>query len=80
MGVTSQPEQARSSRRAFIRSHHPDRGGDPTLFATGLRAWDDVLNEPRPRVVAVPAQPWPRALLTALARPIRRSHRLPRVR
>jgi hypothetical protein len=80
VGVTGWQEQARSSRRAFIRLHHPDRDGDPTLFATGLRAWDDVLNEPPPRVVAVAAKPWPRALLSALARRIRRSRRMPRVR
>jgi hypothetical protein len=80
VGVASWQEQARSSRRAFIRSHHPDQGGDPTLFATGLRAWDNVLNEPPPRVVAVAAEPWPRALLTVLARRMRRSRRRPRVR
>ena len=80
MGVASRQEQTRSSRRAFIRSHHPDRGGDPTLFATGLRAWDNVLNEPPARVVAVAAKPWPRTLLTVLARRMRKSRRLPRVR
>lgn len=73
--VTSEKEWARSSRRAFIRSHHPDRGGDPTTFRAGLRAWDDVLHEPRPRVVVVRAQPWPRMLLATLARPIRRRRR-----
>jgi hypothetical protein len=79
--VTNEQERARSSRRAFIRSQHPDRGGDPATFATGLQAWDDVLHEPPPPVVAVPAQPWPRKLLGTLARPIRRRRpRTPRVR
>ena len=78
--VTSEKEWARSSRRAFIRSHHPDRGGDPTAFRAGLRAWDDVLHEPRPRVVVVKAQPWPRMLLAILAQPIRRRRRSSRVR
>jgi hypothetical protein len=79
--VTSEREWARSSRRAYIRSHHPDRGGDPTAFRAGLQTWDDVLHEPRPRVVIVKAQPWPRVLLGTLARPIRRRRRrTPRVR
>jgi hypothetical protein len=78
--VTNEQEWARSSRRAFIQSHHPDRGGDPTAFRAGLQAWDEFLHEPRPRVVIVKAQPWPRVLLGTLARPIRRRRRTPRVR
>jgi len=27
----------RAQRRAFIRDHHPDRGGDPDAFIEGLR-------------------------------------------
>lgn len=26
-----------AARRAFIRDHHPDRGGDPQVFITGLQ-------------------------------------------
>lgn len=29
------PEQ-RAAYRAFIRDHHPDRGGDPEFFVAGL--------------------------------------------
>lgn len=29
---------ARSRLRAFVRAHHPDRGGDPAAFIEGLRA------------------------------------------
>ena len=29
------PEE-RSEYRAFVREHHPDRGGDPDVFAAGL--------------------------------------------
>ena len=25
--------------RAWVRAHHPDRGGDPDSFAAGLAAW-----------------------------------------
>ena len=28
----------RHARREFIRGHHPDRGGDPAVFAAGLAA------------------------------------------
>lgn len=27
---------ARSRYRAFVRTHHPDAGGDPEVFAAGL--------------------------------------------
>ncbi len=30
----------RRARREFIRTHHPDRGGDPAAFAAGLAAYD----------------------------------------
>lgn len=29
-------EQERSAFRAFVREHHPDRGGDPQEFVAGL--------------------------------------------
>jgi len=29
-------EQERAAYRAFVREHHPDRGGDPELFVAGL--------------------------------------------
>jgi hypothetical protein len=29
-------EHERSAFRAFVREHHPDRGGDPELFVAGL--------------------------------------------
>ena len=28
----------RAAERAFVRAHHPDVGGDPEAFATGLAA------------------------------------------
>ncbi|SNQ51601.1 conserved hypothetical protein [Frankia canadensis] len=44
----------REQRRAFIRAHHPDVGGDPVLFAKGLRVWADV-GDGRPVGPAGPA-------------------------
>lgn len=29
-------EQERAAYRAFVREHHPDRGGDPEVFRAGL--------------------------------------------
>ncbi|MHC1563532.1 hypothetical protein ACR9E3_31640 [Actinomycetospora sp. C-140] len=29
---------ARAARRAFVRAHHPDVGGDPDAFRAGLEA------------------------------------------
>ncbi len=30
------PAAARAALRAFVRTHHPDVGGDPEVFAAGL--------------------------------------------
>jgi hypothetical protein len=32
----------REQRRAFIRTHHPDLGGDPVAFVDGLRRWEEA--------------------------------------
>ena len=59
----------RRARREFIRTHHPDRGGDPAAFAAGLTAYDrGPSGEPAPRVVIVADTPW----LVSLLRPILR--------
>ncbi len=29
-------EQERAAFRAFVRDHHPDRGGDPDFFVAGM--------------------------------------------
>ncbi len=29
-------DQERAAFRAFVREHHPDRGGDPDFFVAGL--------------------------------------------
>jgi len=57
------------ARREFIRTHHPDRGGDPAAFAAGLAAYDRRSpGEPAPRVVIVADTPW----LVSLLRPLLR--------
>ena len=72
------------ARREFIRTHHPDRGGDPAIFIAGLDHLDGQRaapgQPPRPRVVGVPHRPWPIRLLSALIRRLGGSRRAPRVR
>ena len=34
-------DDRRRARRAFVREHHPDRGGDPTKFTEGLARFED---------------------------------------
>lgn len=44
-------EQWRAEFRAFVRTHHPDRGGDPDAFVAGMARF--AANRPP----AVPAPP-----------------------
>jgi len=77
-------EEQRARRREFIRSHHPDSGGDPVIFMAGLDRFDGEPGGrrglPRPRVVVVPHRSWPVRLMAALIRRLRGSRRAPRVR
>ena len=62
-------QSRRRARREFIRTHHPDRGGDPAAFAAGLAAYDRRSpGEPAARIVIVPDTPWLVSLLTAVLR------------
>ena len=71
----------RRARREFIRTHHPDRGGDPAAFAAGLAAYDRRPDgEPAPRVVIVPDTPWLVSLLRPILRRIVRRRPPPRAR
>lgn len=49
-------DEVRRARRAFVRDHHPDRGGDPADFIAGLARFDrtgaEVVFVRRPRGVA----------------------------
>ena len=57
-------EDRSAARRAFIRTHHPDRGGDPEVFMTGLAAFDTHPPDPEPvRVFAVPDRGWPTRIM-----------------
>jgi hypothetical protein len=72
-GYADEDERRRARRREFIRTHHPDRGGDPAAFITGLadldrgeRPGDDRADRVRVTVVAR------RPILARLWRALRR--------
>jgi hypothetical protein len=87
-GPSRTPEE-RAAYRAFVREHHPDRGGDPDAFIAGLARFredphrdDPGRNDGRwddPRwdapVEVVPALPLPTRVVVALIRTIRRQRR-----
>jgi hypothetical protein len=70
----------RSERRAFIRTHHPDFGGDPAAFRAGLQHLDATLSETPPRVLIMAAPPWALRPLTSLIRRLQRRRQPSRVR
>lgn len=35
-------EQERAAFRAFVREHHPDRGGDPAAFVAGMTQFETM--------------------------------------
>jgi len=73
--------EARRARRAFIREHHPDRGGDPQYFIVGLeRLSSGPGQEDRVRVVIRRSPPWPGRIVAAGRRLLRRGTEPPRVR
>jgi hypothetical protein len=41
----------RREYRAWVRAHHPDRGGDSEAFAIGVRDWQAALRRPPRRPV-----------------------------
>jgi hypothetical protein len=75
--------QQRAAFRAFVRAHHPDRGGDPATFVAGverLRAEAEAGTEPdsepgdgTPTGPAAPL-PFPVRVGVALIRTWRRRH------
>jgi hypothetical protein len=71
-------------RREFIRTHHPDRGGDTESFIAGLRGFDDgqppADPDPLPRVTIIRRQPWPTKLVTAAVQRLRHGKPPARVR
>jgi hypothetical protein len=47
--VTASPTpEERGAFREFVRTHHPDRGGDPEVFAAGLARFRTAHEHPGP--------------------------------
>lgn len=80
------PEQ-RAEFRSFVRTHHPDRGGDPDAFVAGLAHFRELARTgPRPAppspdrydapIRVVPDLPLPTRVAIAVVRTIRRRRRL----
>ena len=74
-------QSRRRARREFIRTHHPDRGGDPGAFAAGLAAYDRLPDPgPATRIVVVADQRLLVSLMTAVLRRIGWHRPPPRVK
>jgi hypothetical protein len=75
----SSPEE-RAAFRAFVREHHPDRGGDPARFAEGVDRLRARPAEPdagppgRAEPEDPPPLPFPVRVGVALIRTWRRRH------
>ena len=74
----------RRARRDFIRTHHPDAGGNRDDFVAGWPTSTSAESirldlAPHP-VVVVPQPTWPVSLTTVVLRRMRRRHQAPRVR
>ena len=68
----------RAARREFVRTHHPDLGGDHDNFVTGLANLErspQVAVQQVPPVVADAQQPWPVSLTSVLLRRLYRRRR-----
>jgi hypothetical protein len=66
-------EQERSAFRAFVREHHPDRGGDPEVFVAGLARFGVAERYDAPVEVVTPL-PFPVRVGVALIRTWHRRH------
>ncbi|MFB9383226.1 hypothetical protein ACFFTK_08755 [Pseudonocardia petroleophila] len=73
------PEQ-RAEYRAFVRDHHPDRGGDPEFFVAGLARLRAGRAAPPPDdrrydapIEIVSPLPLPVRVVVALIRTVRRN-------
>ena len=70
----TQADEVRRRRREFIRAYHPDRGGDPEVFAAGLRAFGAGPGPdpgPLPQVVIIRRRAWLIRQAAGMARRLR---------
>ncbi len=88
-GASGLSPRQRAEYRSFVRTHHPDRGGDPEAFVAGLAHYRDLAagaaTGPGPSpaepdrydapIEIVPDLPLPTRVLVALIRTIHRRRR-----
>jgi hypothetical protein len=77
-----QVHQAQRRRRDFIRTHHPDRGGDPDAFIAGMQSFgadQDTGPEPLPPVFIVRRRTWLAQLVIAAFQRLGYGRKPPRV-
>jgi hypothetical protein len=80
-GTQTAQVRLRQEYRAFLRASHPDRGGDPEVFAAELRHWRALLAgeagapDGEPRVTAFRRGPWPVRMGRAFTAAVRRRRR-----
>lgn len=78
------PEE-RAAFREFVRTHHPDRGGDPEVFMAGLARFSSRPEHPPPParydapIEVVGSLPVPVRVAVALIRTVRWHRRRRRV-
>ncbi|WP_431875873.1 hypothetical protein [Amycolatopsis sacchari] len=65
----------RAEYRRFVRTHHPDVGGDPEVFAAGLRRFAERSDRGGAPIVFVPTKRGLPRLVAALAARRRRQRR-----
>jgi hypothetical protein len=63
--------QERSAFRAFVREHHPDRGGDPEVFVAGLARFAEGAQPPAPKPVDERRYDAPVEVVAPLPLPVR---------
>jgi hypothetical protein len=69
-------------RRDYIRTHHPDRGGDPDAFIAGMQSFGadhDTGSEPLPQVFVVNRRAWLARLAIATLQRLGYARKPPRV-
>ena len=79
----AQINESRRRRRDFIRTNHPDRGGDPEVFIAGLCAFGLEREPdcgPLPTVVIVRRRAWLTRMVMTAGQRLRRGSEPPRVR
>ncbi len=80
-------DEQRAAYRSFVRTHHPDRGGDPAVFVAGLAHFRELARagqRPDPPahdrydapIHIVRDLPFPTRVAVALIRTIRRRRHL----